>query len=228
VIGKVVANLTSNSTEAEIEAELEKVCSKLGGLAGVCTDLIEKYTPELIAILASDLNATSVCQKIGLCPNSTAIATELLVADSASPVECKLCQLVIGKVVANLTSNSTEAEIEAELEKVCSKLGGLAGVCTDLIEKYTPELIAILASDLNATSVCQKIGLCPNSTSWLAKVAMPLAEPVAAPKPGECKLCMVSWLLFACLPVCFVVRKSVFLWTRYVFGHFSRFPLKPY
>ncbi len=97
-------------------------------------------------------------------------------------------QTVVNKIVANLTSNSTEAEIEQELDKVCNKMGALAALCADFVEKYTPELIAILSQDLNATSVCIKIGMCPNSTALLAALVDVIA---AKPRPSECKFCKV-------------------------------------
>jgi len=186
VVGAVAEKVGSNATEAEVEQALDNICAKLGGFKGVCETFVQKYTPELIALLVNDLNASSVCIKLGLCPKADGTF------ETSSPVECTLCKVVVGKLVSNLTSNSTEAEIEKELEKVCDKLGGLAALCADFVEKYTPELIAILATDLNATSVCQKLGLCPNSTLASLSLALQQAKIAVSANPKECRLCEVA------------------------------------
>ena len=88
----VVKKLTSNSTVEQIEEELSKVCAKLGVFSLVCQDFVEKYTPELVAILSQDLNATRVCIKLGFCTNTTLETRAQLVAPpNPSPAECKLC-----------------------------------------------------------------------------------------------------------------------------------------
>lgn len=183
VVGAVAQKIGSNATETDIEVALNNICSKLGGFAGVCKDFVTKYTPEIIATLVDDLNATSVCIKIGLCPKS-------IEEVKPSPVECTLCkvffdyvfcfptddcQLAVGHAVKNLTSNSTEKEIEDDLIKACEKLGAFAQVCVDFVNKYTPELIAAIAKDLNATIVCTKLKFCNATTDNTAspqKVAL--------------------------------------------------------
>jgi hypothetical protein len=127
--------------------------------------------------------------------------------DSAapSPGECKICkvgcffflslscsyrslfctahllQIVVGAVVEKVGSNATEQEVEKVLDSICSKLGGFKGPCETFVTKYTPELVALLVDDLNATSVCQKLGLCPKADGTYAKSS-----------PVECKLCQVG------------------------------------
>lgn len=182
VINAVVEKIGSNATEAKVEEALDQICNHLGGFKGPCETFVTKYTPEIVAVLVNDLNSTSVCIKLGLCPKADGTY------QTNGPVECKLCKGIVTKVVANLTSNSTEAEIEQELDKVCDKMGPLAALCADFVEKYTPELIAILANDLNATSICMKIGMCPNSTALLSA---PVDVAVSKPSPAECKLCKV-------------------------------------
>ncbi len=80
-----------------------------------------------------------------------------------------------------MTSNSTAQEIEKELLSVCKHFGAFAAPCADFVDKYTPELMALLQQDLNATVVCEKLNKC-NAT---------VVTQVEAPKPGECKLCKV-------------------------------------
>jgi saposin len=66
-------NILSNyihekSTEEEIEQSLQKVCNQMPStLQKQCHELIDNYSPSIIAVLIDHFDVSTICRKLNLC-----------------------------------------------------------------------------------------------------------------------------------------------------------------
>eukprot|EP00003_Mantamonas_plastica_P025549 TRINITY_DN5029_c0_g2_i2.p2 TRINITY_DN5029_c0_g2~~TRINITY_DN5029_c0_g2_i2.p2 ORF type:complete len:471 (-),score=146.41 TRINITY_DN5029_c0_g2_i2:236-1648(-) len=209
--------LSNNSTEAEIEKALDAICNKMkGGLAGTCTDLVNAYFPEIVAVIVQKVSPDGICKKLGVCdstvmPHTTPLGPEKhqkttpigpekhqkttpigpeKQGETAS-VKCVICEWVLNKLEGMLSSNSTEQEIIAALDKVCSLLPhSVQSDCEDLINQYGPQLIQLLLQHEPADTICSQIGLCKNSSATVDMKTVTPAPLVKDVKSGAyCAIC---------------------------------------
>ncbi len=99
----------------KVVAEINKLIGAVGILTEQCEQVISQYAPVLLKDLAANLNATTICTDIGLCPSSG---------------KCALCELLITKTQDLLQGNTSEAEIEKVLDSVCYALPSPNGEST--------------------------------------------------------------------------------------------------
>jgi len=84
----------------------------IGLLSDECEMLISEYEDVIIADLVKGMNASAICQDIGLCPNSA---------------ECGSCKFVIQTLKNILPQNSSEIWIRVVLDSLCNLIPNPTG-----------------------------------------------------------------------------------------------------
>jgi len=92
--------------------QIAKAVGAYGILSEECLALVQEYEPQIVQDLEKDLNATTVCTNIGLCPSTS---------------ECTVCIYIIGTIDALLPENRTQTEILLALDSICDLLPNSAG-----------------------------------------------------------------------------------------------------
>lgn len=95
-------------------------------------------------------------------------ATDFRNARESSGLECSICEYALGWVEKEIAGNYTVSKIEDALDKVCSILPKTyRGLCDQLIETYTPELIDFIIQKESPDVICELIKVCDSSLESL-------------------------------------------------------------
>ena len=159
-LGWVEKEIDGNYTVTKIEDALDKVCSILPKTyRGLCDQLIETYTPELIDFILQKESPEVICELIKVCEPAS------IVEDS---IECDLCAFAVGWVENKLQINATAQEVEALLTEVCDIIPKeyQAG-CQEIVKEYGTDLINMLLKEISPDSICKMIGLCASELGAL-------------------------------------------------------------
>ena len=81
-------------------------------------------------------------------------------------LKCQICKFLVNEALAVVEKNKTEEKLVGFFESACKILfqGDLLAECDHFIEQYGPDLVQLILQELDATLICTKIGICPNST----------------------------------------------------------------
>ncbi|XP_033735975.1 prosaposin-like [Pecten maximus] len=146
------------------------VCTKLGSSAGQCKIDVDMYSEAAFQILKEILNAGFLCSKMNLCASPAPKLT-------SNGALCEVCTAAATEVDNLLKSPDTQAKIESLLDNICERLGGnLSAECKTFVDEYAPFVLTMLAQELDPTTICKDIGLCP------AKQAIKADPPKAISK----------------------------------------------
>ncbi|XP_078499374.1 prosaposin [Lissotriton helveticus] len=170
VVGKIVDMLENNKTEENIEQALDKVCSLLPQkYSDQCKDLVDTYTPALIALLMEEANPKSICCSLGLCNNRLKMQYEMISPkDLQSGPYCETCKMVVMYLDKLLEKNATQGQIENALEIVCNYLPpAMQKQCDQYVQQYSSQLLQFLLIMLDPSFVCLKVGACESSAHLL-------------------------------------------------------------
>jgi len=163
VISNLDKMLKDKTNEEEIKQALENVCSYMpGNIKDQCDQFVETYTDLVIQLLTGEVSPEEVCGYLGLCKQAdlTALATP----DWSRGPYCTLCEYAISAVDNMLQDSKTEQEIIQALDVVCYHLTApVHKECLKMVEKYTDEIIHMLANNYTPEDVCSSISLCVNS-----------------------------------------------------------------
>ncbi|XP_053383474.1 uncharacterized protein LOC123564714 [Mercenaria mercenaria] len=213
--------LAMKATRAELEMGLNALCKYVPDLTPVCQSLIAAYGDKIIAWIDSELNAKEICDKVGLCKavkKQTPVVSVIMSPYDTLPLgkslenkkaavsipseECKVCDTVVIMLKFMLRNNQTEEEIKKALETVCSYLPSeVTDLCQDVVKQYGKKIIEFIDSELNATEICTKVGLCQAVRKQTSAVSvamspydtLPLVQPLESKKvvksDEKCELC---------------------------------------
>lgn len=92
---------------SDMVTKINQAIGSTGIITGECEMLVDQYEDEIIQYLEEGLNASAICQAIGVCPNTG---------------ECGVCMLVIGTLQTFLPSNTSKFIIKLALDEICEAL----------------------------------------------------------------------------------------------------------
>jgi saposin len=172
VIADVQTMLQNNASEAQILAFIEsKLCNATGPLAPVCRLAIESFGPQILKMIAAQVDPEKVCELIGMCTAAAPKKRELVAPKS---VNCIVCKLVMTDVQSMLKNNASEAQILAFIEnKLCNATGPLYPVCKIAIDSFGPQILKMLAAQVDPAKICEFIGMCTSRTfvkQWILEM----------------------------------------------------------
>ncbi|XP_063968842.1 uncharacterized protein LOC129281952 isoform X2 [Lytechinus pictus] len=176
-MGDIQALLTNTTFQQGIIKELEGLCVNAGSFEAECKLLIQTYAPTVFAMIVSELDPTTACTAIQLCPGGSAPMVALTKTD---PQFCSACKSLLTDVVSLLSNQTFENEILAQVEKLCAMAGSLQAECELLVKTYGLAAFSYLEAELDPNTVCTEIGLCPGNTAPATKaISLVAVQPMA-------------------------------------------------
>jgi phytepsin len=91
---------------SDMVKELNKRIGAIGVISDECEMIVDQYEQEIINAIVNDLNPSTVCTNIGLCPGTT----------------CALCTTIISTLQQILPSNTSQTVIKVVLDEICNLL----------------------------------------------------------------------------------------------------------
>jgi len=166
IASKLDQMLAKNATQQEIKDALDKVCSYLpSSISSECEQFVNEYAPEILQILAQELNPNMICTSLGLCTSKAKMAQL-----RSSGEQCEICTLVLTYAKNLLNDNTTDEEIIDALKQVCGYLPSqIASECTAIVSEYGLEVLKLIANT-DAKTLCTEIGLCSAKVQKLQQV----------------------------------------------------------
>ncbi|KAK3580729.1 hypothetical protein CHS0354_005737 [Potamilus streckersoni] len=196
-IGDIQAMITSNETQEEVEQLLTQLlCQWLGSLEPLCQQVVEEYTPMVLQLLASQVDADITCRVLGFCEQDLEAAFRLRIKLKKifkqipmKPVggteECQICKVVVQELQNLDRDEITQEKVKNFIEtKLCPKLASFSGFCQQYVEEYAPVVFMLLANELDPDTLCAFIGFCINPTvlKVIEAPLLTLARPVSTTK----------------------------------------------
>jgi len=154
MVGQARNTLMSNETQEELLEVFEGSCKliPIKVIRKECYSLTDKYIPQLVETISSELNPDSVCSVTGLC-NSDRI-DDMLGDIHLKNGTCTTCQDQMSPAQRTLVSMS-DADLEDKLVGLCRYTDSYSDACIYTVMSDLPTLRAMLQS-LVSPDVCTK------------------------------------------------------------------------
>ncbi|KAL7646629.1 UNVERIFIED_CONTAM: hypothetical protein RMT77_001880 [Armadillidium vulgare] len=167
--------LNDKKTRDEIEQEVENVCKLFPHtISEQCQDYIEAYGDQLIQLLILQIDPSTICPMLKLCPGSG-----LEVTVNTKPT-CVLCEFVMTELDQILEDKNNSESIKKAVDQVCYQLPkSIRKQCVAFVNIYVDQIIDLLVHDFTPAQICAQLGLCPGN-----KIS-PLPAPEEAQLPAR-------------------------------------------
>ncbi|CAG9826838.1 unnamed protein product [Diabrotica balteata] len=193
----ILDNKFNKMSRDEFLHGLLNFCGKFSSFSDGCSNLVITYFTEIYNHLQQHLNSEEVCLFSGECsaqfhahrarveitPNSH--IGYVPVGDVKDDVPCQLCEQLVDHLRNLLVANTTEDEFKRVLEGLCKQTGKFSEECVELVDQYYGEVYTYLVDHLNATEVCDQIGICKVTKEKEDLYIAPLLENHNAEKALE-------------------------------------------
>lgn len=156
--------LQSNETQEELIEVLEGSCKliPIKEIQEKCIQLADEFIPELVEILASEMNPTAVCTVAGLC-NSWQI-DEMLgkksnLKSTSVMDSCVNCTVAF-TAVEKFLKVSPKKDVLNKFLIICGELSSYSDACTSAVVSNFNELYLMMTNQLNPFTGCHLSGMC--------------------------------------------------------------------
>jgi len=160
VITMVEGWVASNATEQQITQYLETVCLLVPGYSAVCDSIVSEGVAEIITWIKENETPQTICTQLGLCSS---------IKPTVDDLECEGCEDVIGYVEQWLANTNNQQEVVAAVEVVCTYMPGWESTCDAIIAAGVPDVITMIETYENKTTVCVQLDLCTGKKLPLLK-----------------------------------------------------------
>jgi len=178
------AQLESPDLETQVEQAFDQGCQliPLADIKKECLKIGSEYVPEMLKLLASELEPQTVCAAAGLC--SSHWVDDLLQQhnltdwrpvkeDAGASKTCSDCRQYLSDVVDVVASHSPQ-ELLDRLLLICSELGSISDSCSALVSVNIQDIYEFIVSDLDPNDLCDMFGMCDRMVGLSA--GAPLVE----------------------------------------------------
>ncbi|KZS14611.1 Uncharacterized protein APZ42_019947 [Daphnia magna] len=161
--------LLSNETQEDMKQVFEGSC-KLMPVKMVqlkCIKLVDDFIPELIEMLASQMNPTMVCTTALLCNNAwvDGLLSEFKSAQSAKTSQrlsdeskCESCQAFMTHS-ANKIQSSSQVDVQHILFNICGQMNSYSDACMAIVADNIDQIFSSMEKSLQK-EMCQPLGFC--------------------------------------------------------------------
>ena len=137
----------------------------------LCTNLII-CLDSMSRFLFIQKDSKVFCNKIGLCPSQVKeLKLKNLIPLYAVKLEtpCLMCNLLL-KAADNALRNAEDEDYARKvLDYTCFSFGAFYKQCQDFVNNYTKEILEALADDIDPSTICPYIGVCPKDVTTTIK-----------------------------------------------------------
>ncbi|KAJ4458123.1 hypothetical protein PAPYR_13540 [Paratrimastix pyriformis] len=85
---------------------------------------------------------------------------------AASPIECSVCEWVVGEADRFLSENATVEEVNTLINNLCNYVpAGARAICDNFIDLWADDLIALFVSKETPDKFCHLLHLCSKATA---------------------------------------------------------------
>ncbi|XP_068632448.1 uncharacterized protein Sap-r isoform X2 [Battus philenor] len=161
--------LSDVRTEDAIKTAVSKACDSLPeSVDGECKQFVTEYGPAVIALLVQEIDPSSVCPALGLCPQTEEVRR---VSINSEKSNCPLCLFAVEQLEAMLKNNRSEESIRRALDGLCSHLSAkLRTECVDFVDAYSNQLVEMLVANMNSQEICVFLKLCEDKVKDPLKI----------------------------------------------------------
>lgn len=151
--------ISDSKTEGEIVQAVEKACDSLPqSVTPQCKEFVTEYGPAVVALLVQNIDPSSVCPALGLCPQTEEIRR---VKEHSDKSNCPLCLFAVEQLETMLKNNRSVERIRDALDNLCTHLSDkLRSPCVDFVDTYTEQLVEMLVANMNAQEICVFLKIC--------------------------------------------------------------------
>jgi len=200
VIAEAHRALASGKTERDIEVIFDNACQliPLPEVEQTCEQIGAQYIPEVLQLLASNMEPQEICAAIMLC-NSVDVDRQLHQAQledwqrpstevvqvvpsygEPDPGDCDDCKNYLGDM-RHLVTKYGKQELQQRLLGICAQLGSVSDGCSALVEVNIDVIYDWIVNEMDIDGLCDLFGMCEN----VAQVLRAHTGDV------ECDMCVV-------------------------------------
>ncbi|KAF5275822.1 hypothetical protein FQR65_LT04060 [Abscondita terminalis] len=168
--------ITDPATEDKIKKIVDTACDMLPStVQSTCEEFVATYGPALIALLAQEIDPSTVCPKLSLCASSDLHKIEnvevFMKGNNGNKPNCPLCLFAITSLEELINDKKTEESIKRGLQSLCSHFkGNIAVECNDFVNTYTDEIVKLLLKEFSPQQVCITLKLCDDKNGNVPKL----------------------------------------------------------
>lgn len=159
--------ITDPKTEGQMKKIVDQACDHLpNSVAETCVEFVNSYGEALVAILAEEIDPSTICPLIRVCPSSSD-NHDIEVFMQGTPEDkpnCPLCLFAVTKLEEMVKDHKTKDSIKDALKSLCSHLNdNLRTECQDFVDGYTDELVEMLVDDFKPQEICVYLKICKDN-----------------------------------------------------------------
>ena len=99
----------SFNLQQEIKDVIDKVCEKLpSSVNETCFEFVNTYGDAFVALLAQEIDPSTICPLIKACPSSDAKNVEVFYEKSGNAPNCPLCLFAVTRLEELIENKNTE------------------------------------------------------------------------------------------------------------------------
>ncbi|KAL5969670.1 Prosaposin [Taenia solium] len=168
IVDTIYENLENNATKEDIVKALEIACNYLPHVKNQCTQLVDKYSSQVIDLL---VNGVPPKEKIGFC-------SKIVVAESSVKDGCAICEVVFTELYSKLHDNDTVERVEKLLDHLCKYVPSTyVNTCRSWVEQKTAAIIDLIVQKYSPKEICEELSICYHSV------------PSESSLGGKCETC---------------------------------------
>lgn len=97
----------------EIKEIVDKACERLpSSINETCIQFVDTYGSAFVAILAQEIDPSTVCPLLRLCPASNVKDVEIFMQERGDNSKCPLCLFAVSKLEDMVKDKKTEVSVE--------------------------------------------------------------------------------------------------------------------
>jgi len=177
----VQEELTDPKTEGKIKETVEKACNRLpSSINDTCIMFINTYGEAVVALLAQEIDPSTICPLMQVCPNRDADIEIFMQQTPGDKPNCPLCLFAVTKLEQMIKDSKTRDNIKNALDSLCSHFkGNVATECQDFVNTYTDELVEMMMDDFKPQEVCVYLKVCTDKTPAPALDSVPIVGKIS-------------------------------------------------
>ncbi|TGZ67772.1 hypothetical protein CRM22_004618 [Opisthorchis felineus] len=190
VMSQIRMSLKDPSQQAKIKENIDReVCSPLPTfLRTMCSNAVNEHFDEMMEHL-DKVDLKKICAMFGMPPDYLQKMSPPSIPTASIPGVCKVCELVVAKVIEMTLRGATEKQITEALDKVCHLIppGPYEMRCETFVEQFGAKIVTEIIAGSAPGFICTSLGVCTPVRSTPTAMVPPV-QPIGDTYCDTCKL----------------------------------------